>query len=127
MGITPDRKIVTQGWERWQEERRVGEWDYLREALSSSAIRRRTSIYGIYLYPRALRPIPGLLRALSSLTRITQSTFALREHSAVLEALPQDLHETSETLEFLVRWPEQDLVHVHLLRLAHREDNCPRE
>jgi len=30
-------------------------------------------------------------------------------------------------LEFLARGPEEDLVHVHLLRLAHGEDDCPRE
>jgi len=30
-------------------------------------------------------------------------------------------------LELLARGPEQDLVHVHLLRLAHGEGDCPRE
>ena len=29
--------------------------------------------------------------------------------------------------QFLARGPEQALVHVHLLRLAHGEGDCPRE
>jgi hypothetical protein len=33
----------------------------------------------------------------------------------------------SLSLKFLARSSEQDLVYVHLFRLAHRVGNCPRE
>src|SRR3989440_2829320 len=45
----------------------------------------------------------------------------------VLDQPPLDLSSARGSLQFLARGPEQDLVHVHLLRLAHGEDDGPRE
>ncbi len=50
----------------------------------------------------------------------------LREQSALLDE-PTLEREARESLELLARGPEQDLVHVHLLRLAHGVGDCPRE
>ncbi len=51
---------------------------------------------------------------------------ALREPSALLDE-PSLERSARRSLELLARGPEQDLVHVHLLRLADGEGDCPRE
>ena len=50
----------------------------------------------------------------------------VREQAALLDEPTLEL-EAKGGSELLARGPEQDLVHVHLLRLAHGEGDCPRE
>src|SRR2546427_11508542 len=52
---------------------------------------------------------------------------ALREQSALLDEPLLERYEARGSLQLLARGPEQDLVHVHLLWLAHGEGDCLRE
>jgi hypothetical protein len=67
-------------------------------------------------FPRPKHLAPSLVFA-------SRGGQALREQSALLDEPTLQL-EARGSLELLARGPEQDLVHVHLLRLADGEGDC---